>query len=133
MWVRKTERELDHDETRRKSLWAPACEALLIALFISTSYALGFRGYLALYPPAARLPFSEAKVAIPLVALILFPFVFPLSVFMRRTGGWNRLEHGDPKICVGCQDVQKDDACCVRCGAKLEPLHHWKWSDVDGA
>ena len=129
MWRRKTLGETLQDERatlrRRNMLGLPVCWAVCISLFLSATYALGFRGRFR--PMSEAMSLRDALRQLPFHAVSLFPFAFGILVYTRRKGMWEG--SGDARICVSCHHVQRSDTeRCIRCSEVTEALSTWRWS-----
>jgi hypothetical protein len=79
-----------------------------------------------IHPGYSSVTLKQATVDIPLGALLCFPFLFALFVYIRRKGKMDM--DVTETLCPTCQNVQSNGTVvCVKCGAMTEPLSKWKW------
>ena len=129
MWIRKSVEELDREERlrelKRRRFVPPAGWAVLLSLFSASSIVLGGAGWSSYND--VPMPKGDAPVAIPIIAIIVFPFWFVLFVYGRRSG---RFVYRFPqaRICGQCRHVDHTESpVCDKCGDLTEPLSNWKW------
>ena len=126
MWVRKSEKEIQHysewQEAKKKSVLGPLVFSVFTVIFIvGCSLAYIEVGFVFLNP-------NGSLNLVPIFAiLLLFVCVFSMALYKQRKSTVESYLANDTLLCRECKQPSANSSGRCECGGQLEPFGFYRW------